>query len=193
MSKFEKYEKNHPDILKNPKLAESMDKAKKKHRRRRSMIFQSILMAMGVLILTLGLTLAIVLNYDEAVPYICVSCGIVAHALFYILLRATQKELRYNDKKLFWYNKREGSYKFMCGAILRSSHFYQSITYTVFSWLNITICLVRFDNVRLETLPEALTALVLLLIHFIFTGLNIAMSKDVDDLYINNMRGELKQ
>ena len=193
MSKFEKYEKNHSDVLKNPKLAESMDKAKRKHRRRRSMIFQSILMAMGVLTLTLGLTLAIALNYDEAVPYICVSCGIVAHVLFYILLRVTWKELRYNDKKLFWYNKREGSYKFMCGAILRSSHFYQSITYTVFSWLNLTICLVRFDNVRLETLLEALTALVLLLIHFIFTGLNIATSKEVDDLYINNIKGELKQ
>lgn len=193
MSKFENYEKNHPDVLKNPKLAESMDKAKKKHRRRRSMISQSILMAIGVLILSLGLGLAAALDYNEAVPYICVSCGIVAHALLYILLKITYKELRYSDKKLFWYNKRKGSHKFMCGAILKSSHFYQSITYTVFSWLNLTICLVRFDNTRFETIPEALLALVLLLVHFIFTGLNIALSKEVDDLYINNMRGELKQ
>lgn len=188
MSKFEKYEQNHLDILKNPKLAESMGKAKRKYRRRRSMIIQRILVAVSVILLVVGITLATNLDYHKSVPYIVLTCGIMAEGLFYILLKIASKELQ-DTTHLFWYNNRTKSYRFMCGAIFRNSHRWQSIVYCFFAWFGFICTLIRFNGIGSPMNSiEVLLATVLMMALTFMSFYNICMAGAVDEQYAKFIR-----
>ena len=102
MSKFEKYEQNHPDMLKNPKIAESLRKAKKRRYRRKMELEQLTLLIVGLMLLLACLLLPLLSPYHESIPYFIIIFGLMAHGLYFNLLKQASECLQ-DTEKLFYH------------------------------------------------------------------------------------------
>ena len=192
MSKFEKYEQNHPDMLKNPKIAESLRKAKKRRYRRKMELEQLTLLIVGLMLLLACLLLPLLSPYHESIPYFIITFGLMAHGLYFILLKQASECLQ-DTEKLF-YRRKDDSSRLITGVLLNSSHQNISFAYLVFSWLGFIFYMVKFDGAdEPMTLPQAIFALILLGSHLFISIMNIHSAKKVDEDYHEYFKKFLKK
>lgn len=182
MSKFEKYEQNHPDMLKNPKIAESLRKAKKRRYRRKMELEQLTLLIVGLMLLLACLLLPLLSPYHESIPYFIIIFGLMAHGLYFILLKQASRCLR-DTEKLFYSNKNDSN-RLITGVLLKSSHQNISFVYLVFSWLGFIFYMIKFDGLdKPMTIPQAIFTLLFMASHMFLSIINIHNAKEVDDDY----------
>lgn len=180
MSKFDKYEKNHKDILQNPSFYQSMDKAKRKHRRKKAIIAQSFLMVFGLASLGFGIILPCIISYQRTIPYAIYVSSLFAHVVFYILLKSANKETQ-DGYRLLMYGKSTKSYKPIPYSILKTKHLYWSRLYTILAWLGPLISSIKYVELSNPiTRFESVFALLVLLTLVTMCYINLYKANEVD-------------
>lgn len=182
MSKFEKYEQNHHDMLKNPTIAESLRKAKKKRYRRKMELEQLTLLIVGLMLLLACLLLPLLSPYHESIPYFIIIFGLMAHGLYFILLKQASECLQ-DTEKLF-YRRKDGNSRLITGVLLKSSHQNISFAYLVFSWLGFIFYIIKFDGLdKPMSIPQAIFTLLFMASHMFLSTINIHNAKEIDKDY----------
>lgn len=187
MSKYEKFEKENPDVLQNPKLAESMRKAKKKEYRKKLELEQKSILAAGIAFLIGSVLLPCVLSYSRMIPFFSLLFALMAHGLFYIVLMSSREAMKDNEP-LFYYNNRTDSHEFITGSALKTSHFNMSLVFLLFSWFGLIIYPLRFDTTIDPLSPlEIIFTILLMGAHIALSAFNIYSALKSDNKYIENL------
>lgn len=184
MSKYEKYEQNHPDMFKNPTIAESLRKAKKKRYIRKMELEQLTLLIVGMMLLLASILLPLLSPYKISIPYFIIIFGLMAQGLYFILLQQASKCLQ-DTEKLFYRNKNDSN-RFITGVLLKSSHQNISFAYLIFSWLGFIFSLIKYEGMDIPmNIPQIMFTLILLSSHMFLCAINIHYAKEVDYDYRN--------